>query len=112
MLELLVNFLPKPVDGLPLPSVSVASLSERAVGLNNRIGTETRGGFAVIALKGIRLDALVRFQAWARDIAQVDTDFTNIDSQLMAARDSLRKDGFLRLALGNTSAADQVASLN
>jgi hypothetical protein len=112
MLEPLVNFLPKPADGLPLPSVSVARLSERAVGLNNRIGTETQAGFAVVALKGIRLDALVRFQAWERDIAQVDIDFTDIDSQLMAKRDSLRKDGFLHLALENTLAAEQVPSLN
>ncbi len=111
MLKTLHDYLPQQVAGLPLPSVSVASVSERAVGLNNRIGTEKRGEFPVVAVKGIRLDALVRFQAWASDPGQVDTDFTNLNSQLIADRDSLVKEGFLRLALENTLAADQISSL-
>jgi hypothetical protein len=42
MLKALQDYLPQPVAGLPKPSVSVASVSERAVGLNNGV----RQGFA------------------------------------------------------------------
>jgi hypothetical protein len=112
MLKELEKYSPKQIDKLPLSSVSVASLSERAVGLNNRIGTETRGEFPVVALKGIRLDVLVRFQAWAADPDQIETAFTHLESHLLADRDSLRKVGFLRLALDNTLTADLVTSLN
>jgi hypothetical protein len=112
MLEELRKYFPKKINVLPPRSVSVAGLSERAVGLNNRIGTEARGGFPVVALKGIRLDALVRFEAWATKPDEVDADFTNLESQLMADRDSLRGVGFLRLALENTSTAEYVSSLN
>ena len=110
MLKALQDYLPPSVAGLPKSSVFVASVSERAVGLNNRIGTEKRGEFPVVAVKGIRLDALVRFQAWASDPEQIDTDFTNLNSQLIADRDFLRQEGFLRLALENTLAADRVSS--
>jgi hypothetical protein len=112
MLTVLQDYLPNQVDKLPIPSVSVASVSERAVGLNNRVGTEKRGEFPVVAIRGIRLDALVRFQAWASGPDQIESDFTNLNSQLMADRDSLRKVGFLRLSLENTPAADQVFPLN
>lgn len=112
MLNELQGYLPPSVAGLPTPNVSVASVSERAVGLNNLIGTQKLGEFPIIAVKGIRLDALVRFQAWASDPNQADADFINLNSHLMADRDSLRSLGFLRLALDNTLAAENVASLN
>jgi len=112
MLKVLKDYLPQPIAGLPFPDVVVASVSEGRVGLNNYIGTETRGAFPVATRRGIRLDALVRFQTWADDPVQLDTAFSNLDAHLMADRDALRNSGFLRLALENTVTADQVASLN
>jgi hypothetical protein len=112
MLKVLKDYLPQPIAGLPFPGVAVASVSERAVGLNNYIGTGTRGAFPIVSRRGIRLDALVRFQIWADDPVQIDTTFSNLDAHLMADRNALLSSGFLRLALENTVTADQVASLN
>lgn len=112
MLKELAGYLPHPVAGLPAPGISVASVIERPVGLNNRVGTVKLGEFPVLAVKGIRLDALVRFQSWAAEPGQIDTDFINLNSQLMADRDALRSAGFLRLALENTAEAENIASLN
>jgi len=112
MIKFLRDYLPQPIAGLPFPGVAVASVRERAVGLNNYISTETRSSFPIVAHKGIRLDALVRFQTWADDPVQLDTAFSNLDAHLMADRDALRGNGFLRLALENTVTADQVTSLN
>jgi hypothetical protein len=112
MLQALQDYVPPSVDSLPKSSISVATVTERPVGLNNHIGIEKRGEFPIAAVKGIRLDALVRFQAWAHTPNQIDDNFTNLNSFLIADRDSVRKVGFLRLALENTLAAEQVASLD
>src|SRR5712691_1422950 len=112
MLQDLTQYLPPAIAGLPDPSVSVASVNERPVGLNNRIGTEARGPFPIVAVKGIRLDALIRFQAWASSPTLVDSAFTHLETQLLADRDSLRGKGFLRLALEATGTAEQVPSLD
>lgn len=108
MLGRLDDYLPPPAPPLPEPSVSVVSMNERAVGLGNRRGTETRGSFAVVALKGVRLDALIRYQLWAAGPAQAETVMTNLNSQLLADRDTLWADGFLRLMLEVTPPADYV----
>lgn len=108
MLGRLDDYLPLPAPPLPDPSVSVVSMNERPVGLGDRRGTETRGSFAVVALKGIRLDALVRFQLWAAGPAQAETAMTNLNSQLMADRDALWAAGFLRLMLEVAPPADYV----
>lgn len=108
MLGRLDDYLPPSALPLPEPSVSVVSMNERAVGLGNRMGSETRGSFAVVALKGIRLDSLVRFQLWAGGPAQAETAMTNLNSQLMADRDALWAAGFLRLMLEATPPADYV----
>lgn len=110
MLGRLDDYLPLPAPPLPDPSVSVVSMNERAVGLGDRRGTETRGSFAVVALKGIRLDTLVRYQLWAAGPAQAETAMTNLNSQLMADRDSLWGAGFLRLMLEVAPPTDYVAA--
>ncbi len=112
MTNVLKDYLPRSTPGLPEPSVSVVSVSERAVGLNHRIGTEMRGSFPIVALRGIRLDALVRFQDWAADPSQVEIALANLNAQLMADHDALRSAGFLHLKLENTLSADQVPTLN
>lgn len=108
MLGRLDDYLPIASPPLPAPSVSVASVKERAVGLGNRRGTETRGSFAVVELKGIRLDALARFQLWASGPAEAETAMTSLNTNLMADRDELWTKGFLRLALEATPPADLV----
>ena len=108
LLARLDNYLPPASPPLPAPSVSVASVRERAVGLGNRRGTETRGSFAVVELKGIRLDALARFQLWASGPAEADTAINDLNGRLMTDRDNLQVQGFLRIALEATPPADLV----
>jgi hypothetical protein len=108
MLGRLDDYLPVPAPPLPAPSVSVASVRERAVGLGNCRGMESRGSFAVVELKGIRLDALARFQLWASGPAEADTAITDLNARLMADRDNLQVQGFLRIALESTLPADPV----
>ena len=113
MLTVLNQYLPAPINGLPQPGLAIASVQERTVGLSNFIGTETRTAFPVVTRKGIRLDALVRFQVWGADPVQLDTVFSKLDGHLMADRDVfLRSNGFLRLSLENTATADQIISFN
>jgi hypothetical protein len=112
MLGRLDDYLPMPSASLPAPSVSVASVRERSVGLGNRRGTETRGSFAVVELKGIRLDALVRFQLWAAGPAEAETAMTILNAQLMTARDPLRAAGVLRLALEAAPPGDFVLAVS
>ncbi len=108
----LAGFLPPPQPPLPEPSLVVASMDERAVGLGNRRGSETRGSFSILELKGIRLDALVRFQLWAGDPVQAETAAANLHTALMTNRDSLQGLGFLRLALEASPPAELVAPVN
>ena len=64
MLEALEKFLS--LDGsnpLPEPSVAIISVNKRALAIGNRRGMERRGSFAVVELKGGRLEARVRFQS-------------------------------------------------
>jgi hypothetical protein len=99
MLNTLSQYLPQPVNALPAPSVSMASLQEKAVGIGKSRGGTAVGPFGAIALKGIRLDAVARFQLWAPDPTGADTTATKLNSMLMADRESLRSGGFLTLAL-------------
>jgi len=112
MLSALSSYLPAPAPPLPAPTVSVVSVTERTVGLGNRRGNETRGSLAVIALKGGRLDAVVRFQLWANDPGDVDTAIAQLHGRLLAARDALWTAGFLRVDAEGASLAEHVSSLN
>lgn len=111
MLDILDDYLPPPASPLPGPSVFVISMNERSVGLGNHVGLETRGGFAAVALKGLRLDALIRFQLWATTPNEVDTAISSLNSQLLTDRKKLVKQGFLRLSLATTSLATHIATL-
>lgn len=118
MLQILEGFLPViPPPGPgdpppPRPSVSVVSVSERSVGFSNHRGTETRGAFPVAALKGVRLDALVRFQLWAADPGSVDALVSELQARLQGAGHDLRVAGFLKVGGEQTSLAEEAASLN
>src|SRR5262245_53751453 len=68
MLDVLTGYLPPVVPQLPRPRVGVASFAERPVGLGAHRGSESRGSFPAVALKGVRLDALARFQLGGGDL--------------------------------------------
>lgn len=112
MLNVLSTYLPASVPSLPNPSVSAVSVTERAVGLGNRRGNETRGPFAIVALKGGRLDAVVRFQLWANEPSDADTAIDELHGRLFAARDELWGAGFLRVTAEKTSLPEHVSSPN
>jgi hypothetical protein len=97
-LQTLSQYLPPPANALPVPSVSVASLKERAVGIGRSRGGDSAGPFGAIALKGIRLDAVARFQLWAGGPNDADNAISHLNAQLMADRENLRTGGFLNFA--------------
>jgi hypothetical protein len=109
MLDLLDDFLPPPAPPLPAPGVSVVGLEEKAVGIGNRRGIEVRNAFGVAELKGIRLDARVRFQLWAAGITEAGTAITDLNDRLNAGRDRLWASGLLRFELESVSPADSTA---
>ena len=115
MLDVLDNYLPpNPVVNPPLPdpNLSLVSVTERSVGLGSRVGTDTRGPFTVSAIKGTRVEAVVRYQLWSDDPANVNVTVQDLVSRLLADREVLRAAGFLRLALKNTGASEIVAAVN
>lgn len=94
---------------LPAPGVSLVSLKERPVGLGNRRGTQNANGLPVLALKGIRLDAVVRFLYWALSPDEVEAMILALHSRLSSRANRLRADGFLRVTAQATSLAESVS---
>jgi hypothetical protein len=112
MLDVLGDYLPPSVPLLPEPNVSVGSMNQRAVGLGNHRGTERRGSFATVALKGVRLDALIHMQLWAATPAEAEAAMSDLNTRLMADRDLLWGTGFLRLALEAAPPSEHVPALS
>lgn len=112
MLAVLSPFLPEPSPPLPAPSVTVVSMTERALAVGNRRGTERRGSFAVVELRGGRLEAVVRFQLWGSDPVALDAEAEALHGRLLAARDELWAAGILRMVAEETSPAEHISSLN
>lgn len=106
MLNILGGYLPPPAPPLPAPGISVISLTERALAIGNRRGTERRGSFAEIALKGGRLDVVARFQVWANGSDEADIAITELQKRLLLAKDELWVSGFLRTNMEETSLAE------
>lgn len=112
MLDALDDFLrppvgsPPPGSTLPPPGLSVVSVSERTVGIGNRRGTDFVGPFAVLSLKGVRLEAVVRFQYWAADPAGADALLTGLHGRLAAGAGVLRTAGFLQVTAAGASPAE------
>jgi hypothetical protein len=92
--------------------LSLVSVAERAVGLGGRVGTDTRGPFTVSALKGTRLEAVVRYQLWSDTPVGVDAAIQDLATRLLADREVLRAAGFLRLTLKGAGASENVPALN
>jgi hypothetical protein len=112
MLNALETYLPPPAPPIPAASVSTVSVTERTIGLGNHRNMETRGGFAVVAIKGGRLDAVVRFHVWANQLDEVDAALNQLRDRLESDKEILRSVGFLRLAIAATSIAEFDFNLN
>ncbi|NJK53435.1 MAG: hypothetical protein HC936_12615, partial [Leptolyngbyaceae cyanobacterium SU_3_3] len=112
LLNALRSYLPPPIAGLPLPNLSAVSVVDRTVGLGNRRGNETRGGFTVVALKGGRLDAVVRFQVWGNQPSEVEGAIALLRNNLDADKTTLRSQGFLRFGVQSTSPVEFNPALN
>jgi hypothetical protein len=102
LLSTLGKYLPAAAAGLPVPTVALASMAERSVGIGRIRGSDSAGPFGAISLKAVRLDALARFQLWAADLAGADQAINDLNVRLMADRDNLRAAGLLRFSLEGT----------
>lgn len=99
LLALLDDFFPPaPGGSLPDPTVQVVASTQREVGLGRWRGTETAANFAVIALKGVQLDAIVRYQLWASDPNGVSSAVSGLQRAVLGARETLRGSGVLDLS--------------
>lgn len=101
---------PTTPNGVPDPALALVEMKERSVGLGEMRGNETRGPLPSVALKGGRLDALVRFELWAADVSGVDAAADTVRSNLLTNLDALRAKGFLKLAAADTSSAERLST--
>jgi hypothetical protein len=118
MMAALTNILPPippppalPAQPLPARGVSLVGVTEKTVGLGNRLGIETKGPLSVSVLKGVRLDAVVRFQFWGADPAEADARITEMHGLLLVERDQLKRQGFLTITGEETSLAENVPTI-
>jgi hypothetical protein len=111
LLAALQPYVPPPAPPLPDSGVSVAALTERSVGLGGRRGFERRGSLGLVELRGVRADALVRFQLWGGDFVAVETTARTLTAAIAADREALWNAGFLRLSLDQAGLPFEVPSL-
>jgi len=90
-------FPPSPL--FPEPLLSFVSVTERSVGIGSRIGNEPIGAFGTLALKGVRLEVVLRFLLWDNSMSNIDKAVQDLIAKLLADRDELRTKGVLRLSL-------------
>jgi hypothetical protein len=79
------GFLPAPVGAEPTPSTQVVSCAERGVGIGGIRGIDRSAGFPSVALKGLRLDALVRFRLWGADLQAAEDAVVRLQDTVAAA---------------------------
>lgn len=111
LLDVLKTYLPAAGGGLPAPNVSIASVTERSLGLNNRRGEDARAGFGVVELKGGRLDVVARFELWAAQPADVEKAIQDLIVRLLADRTNLWSLGFLRISLDGVATSENVTTI-
>ena len=112
MLALLDDFVPASPPPLPDAAISVASLTERSVGLGGLRGLGFRNRFEVGELKAIRFDALVRYDLWGDSPGSATQAVAGVSAGLLGARDDLAGQGVLRLRLEGVEQPDFAATLN
>ncbi len=101
---------PPSASGLPDPSLTLVNMTQKAVGIGRMRGHESVGPLALVSLKGGRLDAVVRYELWHSGASEVDAAITQLQSNLLAARDELRTLGFLKIEPSETSTAERIPS--
>jgi hypothetical protein len=109
MLSALRKYLPPALKDLPAPTVSIVKLKQQAVGLGGIRSGEMPGALGSVTRKGLRLDALTRFQMWAPDGNRVDQTIADLNMWVLGNRPSLWASGFLRLALEDAPLSEPVA---
>jgi len=110
MLGLLDDFVPGPAPPLPDAAVSIANLTERSVGLGGLRGLEFRDRFQVAELKAVRLDALVRYDLWGNSPGAATQAAADVGTGLLGARDSLGRQGVLKLGVERVDPPDFFAA--
>jgi hypothetical protein len=105
------TFRPPPEAQLPDPLLLVVSVAERPVGIGDLRGTQTIGSFGTVELKGVRVEAVVRFLLWAKDPVQAEKEGLDLHKGLFDSRDVLRTKGVLRLALEEAPPAEAFPEL-
>jgi hypothetical protein len=111
LLDVLKTYLPAAGGGVPAPNVSISSVTERSLGLNNRRGEDARAGFGIVELKGGRLDGVARFELWAAQPADVEKAIQDLTVRLLADRTNLWSVGFLRISLEEVATSENVATI-
>lgn len=99
MLDFLRPQIPGP--STPLSDVSIVRMKERSVGLGNRRGVALAANFGIHELKGLRLEATVRFQLWAPSAPLVEVAAGDLNNNILTNRNALTADGFLLLNQGD-----------
>lgn len=109
MLDEMAKSLPAFVPGLPHPSVSAVTVTQRTLGLGNFRAEDTRGGFTPAVLMGGRIDALLRFQLWDAGPGEVESATQALTAGLLGRRDDLFTKGFLRFNLKSIAPSESIA---
>lgn len=95
---------------VPPNQARILSVRERTVGLNNWRGVEVFGSVVPVALKGGRLEAGVLFDVTRNQADLAETAAIELHGNLLAARDTLRAAGFLKIDGPEFSLPEQDAS--
>lgn len=112
LLTELGQYISPPAGNLPKPGVSILSLAQLPLSIGNMLGVERLGSFSVAEVKGLRLEAVVRFRLWGTSSEEVDREAQKLLGRLIEAKDNLRAEGFLKISLHETLHSEEVSSLN
>lgn len=108
MLDIFKAYLPAVVVAIPVPTVSIRSMREKPLAIGNDRGLEQRGQLGIVALKGGRLEAVVRFQIWAGDPVTAEASMQTMQGQILTDRLNLQAQGFLQLKVEETTLSENV----
>lgn len=112
VLSTLSGYFNPPGGTLPPPSASFLSVTRKNPAIGNRVATDFRAGFPVSAIKAGHLDASVQLQVWAANPTGVETQMNDLQADILADRETLRGQGFIKLKNTETSPSEQIPSLN
>ena len=109
MLDLLKDVLlaaPNPIAASLNLNVSASSINEKPLAIGNDRGLELRGPLGPVALKGGRLDAVVRFQVMHNNPNLVEDAIQTIQNKILSDKENLQSNGFLKIKVKETSLAE------